>query len=56
MGGGGGAELNEKLKFSMQTYLTRINTPFEYNLVVRALERYSKDPGSSPGRNACFSH
>ena len=25
-------------------------------LVVRALERYSKDPGSSPGGDACFSH
>ena len=26
------------------------------SLVVRALERYSKDPGSSPGGDACFSH
>ena len=26
------------------------------DLVVRALERYSKDPGSSPGGDACFSH
>ena len=25
-------------------------------LVVRALERYSKDPGSSNGGDACFSH
>ena len=24
--------------------------------VVRALERYSKDPGSSPGGDTCFSH
>ena len=24
--------------------------------MVRALERYSKDPGSSPGGDACFSH
>ena len=27
-----------------------------WSLVVRALERYSKDPGSSPGGDACFSH
>ena len=26
------------------------------SLVVRALERYSKDPGSSPGGDTCFSH
>ena len=26
------------------------------SLVVRALERYSKDPGSNPGGDACFSH
>ena len=26
------------------------------NLVVRALERYSNDPGSSPAGDACFSH
>ena len=26
------------------------------SLVVRALERDSKDPGSSPGGDACFSH
>ena len=25
------------------------------SLVVRALERYSKDPGSSPGGDICFS-
>ena len=25
------------------------------SLVVRALERYSKDPGSSPGGDTCFS-
>ena len=24
------------------------------SLVVRALERYSKDPGSSPGGDTCF--
>ena len=27
-----------------------------YSLVVRALEWYSNDPGSSPGGDACFSH
>ena len=26
------------------------------SLVVRALERYSKEPGSSPGGDTCFSH
>ena len=26
------------------------------SLVVRALERHSKEPGSSPGGDACFSH
>ena len=26
------------------------------SLVVRALQRYSMDPGSSPGGDACFSH
>ena len=26
------------------------------SLVVRALERYFKDPGSSPGGDTCFSH
>ena len=29
---------------------------YSCSLVVRASERYSKDPGSSPGGDACFSH
>ena len=32
------------------------STKMNSSLVVRALERYSKDPGSSPGGDACFSH
>ena len=31
-------------------------TGYLRSLVVRALERYSKDPGSSPGGDTCFSH
>ena len=27
-----------------------------YSEIITALERYSKDPGSSPGGDACFSH
>ena len=35
----------------IEIYIGRLRS-----LVVRALERYSKDPGSSPGGDACFSH
>ena len=37
------------VQYSYQTSVLR-------SLVVRALERYSKDPGSSPSGDACFSH
>ena len=50
-------ELDNKGDEVIVTYRLHLMLPPEpCSLVVRALERYSKDPGSSPGGDACFSH
>ena len=43
--------MNDKITQNTNIPIGRLRS-----LVVRALERYSKDPGSSPGGDACFSH
>ena len=41
---------------TVKTDWKHVSSSCPRSLVVRALERYSKNPGSSHGGDACFSH